>query len=172
MLNNLPGLDNIATTYLHMNITMQLLNFWQRFRVYLHQPQDHKVAHLQWDIPSPLSGLLFCLPMRCVPEALKRTINTEVTHIIWFNQVAVHDHLLWNAVTHGDTYRLPQEKTAFSTMQGHFEFSVMPFRLTNTPAMFQCIMECTLAGLIRNNVWYIWTTLLCSAYVFLLILNG
>ena len=40
-----------------------------------------------------------------------------------------------------------KEKTAFSTRQGHFEFNVMPFELTNAPATFQRLMECILAGL-------------------------
>ena len=40
-----------------------------------------------------------------------------------------------------------KEKTAFSTLGGHFEFNVIPFGLTNAPATFQHLMECTLAGL-------------------------
>ena len=34
-----------------------------------------------------------------------------------------------------------QEKKAFVTHCGLFEFRVMPFRLTNAPAVFQCLMQ-------------------------------
>ena len=44
-----------------------------------------------------------------------------------------------------------KEKTAFSTSKGHFEFNVMPFSLTNAPATFQRLMECTLAGLVDDQ---------------------
>ena len=82
-----------------------------------------------------------------------------------------------NAVTNKDAYHLPRidstldssgaqffstpdlasgywqvaeedkEKTAFSSPQGHFKYNVMLFGQTNTPATFQRLMECTLAGL-------------------------
>ena len=44
-----------------------------------------------------------------------------------------------------------KEKTAFSTVQGHFEFNVTSFGLTNAPATFQILMECVLAGLTEEQ---------------------
>ena len=49
----------------------------------------------------------------------------------------------WQIPVHPDS----QEKTAFVTTRGLFEFRVMPFGLCNTPAAFQRLMERVLMGL-------------------------
>lgn len=41
-----------------------------------------------------------------------------------------------------------KEKTAFTTMFGHYEYNKMPFGLVNSPSTFQRFMNATLSGLI------------------------
>ena len=43
-------------------------------------------------------------------------------------------------------------QTAFRTRYGHYDFVVMPFRLTNTPDAFMCLMNRILSKYVHNFI--------------------
>ena len=50
----------------------------------------------------------------------------------WFTKLNITDAYYRLQITKGEEW-----KTAFQTKYGHFEYTVMPFRLMNAPASFQ-----------------------------------
>lgn len=60
----------------------------------------------------------------------------ELHGAVVFSKLDLHASYHQIKVADGD-----QEKTAFRTHQGHFEFTMLPFVLSNVPTMFQATMN-------------------------------
>jgi hypothetical protein len=81
-------------------------------------------------------------PMLIIEEFLDEMAGTNS-----FTKLDLHSgfHQIMMALT--DEYKI-----AFKTRHGHFQFKVMPFRLTNAPATFQCLMNSIFAAFMRKFV--------------------
>ena len=58
-----------------------------------------------------------------------------------------------------------EQKTAFLTPHGLFEYLVIPIGLCNAPATFQCLMNLTFSDLMRCMTIYLDDTLVFSPVV-------
>ena len=68
-----------------------------------------------------------CYPLHLINEALNRLVSAKL-----YTKLDIRSAYNLIQIKEGDEW-----KTAFQTCYGHFEYHVMPFRLVNTPAMFQ-----------------------------------
>ena len=76
-------------------------------------------------------------PLPRVDDSLDLLVNTA-----YFSSLDLASGY-WQVAMASDS----QQKTAFCSHSGHYEFRVMPFGLCNAPTMFQRLMETVLAGL-------------------------
>jgi hypothetical protein len=77
-------------------------------------------------------------PLPLITESLERLAQAK-----FYTKLDVREAYHRIRIKEGDEW-----KTAFRTRYGHFEYTVMPFSLTNAPAQFQAYMNEALAGLV------------------------
>jgi len=81
-----------------------------------------------------------------IQETIDRLKNAQ-----WYTKLDIRDAYYQIRIKEGDEW-----KTAFRTRYGHFEYNVMPFRLTNEPATFQARI---------NDVLREYLDLFCTPYL-------
>jgi hypothetical protein len=85
-------------------------------------------------------------PLPLINETLNRLSGAR-----FFTKLDLRDTYYRIRIRRGDEW-----KTAFRTRYGHFEYLIMPFGLTNTPATFQSYINKILKGLLDD---------ICVAYI-------
>jgi hypothetical protein len=83
----------------------------------------------------------YCFPLPCIDDTLDTLARAK-----WFSILDLKSGY-WQVDVHPDD----REKTEFSTGQGLWEFTVLPFGLFNAPATFERLMETVLRGLTYDS---------------------
>lgn len=98
----------------------------------------------------------FCVDYRALNNATRKDVYplplqddvlNELGKAQWFSKLDLKSGYWQIVVDPAD-----RQKTAFTTRDGLFEFTVMPFGLTVAPATFQRLMDTVLKGLLWKNV--------------------
>ena len=79
-------------------------------------------------------------PLPLIPESLDRLSHAKV-----FSKLDLRGAYQLVRIAEGDEW-----KTAFRCRYGHFEYTVMPFGLSNAPASFQHLMNSTLSDFLDH----------------------
>jgi hypothetical protein len=82
-----------------------------------------------------------CFPLSRIDDTLETLAGAK-----WFSPLDLKSGY-WQVDVHPDD----KEKIAFSTGQGLWQFTVMPFDLCNAPATFERLMETVLRGLTYDS---------------------
>jgi hypothetical protein len=82
-----------------------------------------------------------CFPPPWIDDTLDMLAGAK-----WFSTLDLKSGY-WQVDVHPDD----KEKTAFSTGEGLWQFTVMPFALCNAPATYERLMETVLQGLTYNS---------------------
>jgi len=96
-------------------------------------------------VPKKNGKLRICVDFRRLNLITKREVYPIPECSVIFDQLGGHSYFSTLDLAKGyyqvQLDKASQEKTAFSTASGHYEFVRMPFGLTNAPASFQCGLE-------------------------------